>query len=148
MGTNVPLPCSQAFITGLHPEWDQFSPHPPILFLYILILSSHLYLVITSGHMYAFLFYPFHVTYPTDLTLLDMIIVIIYGEDYKSLCNFRHPQLTCSPIWYIHSRNTLYYKLQNMFMSDLNSVNSFLNIKANLNILSLKLKHKITTSNP
>jgi len=55
----------------------------PSYFFQILTLSSHLCLVLTSGPMYAILFYPIHATYTTDLTLLDLITVIIYGEDYK-----------------------------------------------------------------
>jgi hypothetical protein len=69
----------------------------------ILMLSTHLRLGLPSGlvpsgfptnNLYAILFFPIRATWPAHLILLDLIIIIILGEEYKSrsssLCNFLH----------------------------------------------------------
>jgi hypothetical protein len=52
------------------------------------------------NNLYAFLFSPIRATCPVHLIFLDLIILIILGEEYKSrsssLCSFHHPPVTLS----------------------------------------------------
>jgi hypothetical protein len=74
---------------------------------HILILSTRLSLGLPSGlfppgfstnNLHAFLFSPIRATCKTHLVLLDLIILIILGEEYKSrsslLCSFLHLFIT------------------------------------------------------
>jgi hypothetical protein len=76
----------------------------------ILILSAHLRLslpssLFSSGFpnniLYGFLVSPIRATRPAHLILLDLIIIIMFGEEYKwwssSLCSFLQPPVTSSP---------------------------------------------------
>jgi hypothetical protein len=70
------------------------------------MLSIHLHLSLPSGlfpsgfptnNLYTFLFSPIHATCPTQLNLLNFIILVILGDEYKScsslLCSFLHPPI-------------------------------------------------------
>jgi hypothetical protein len=89
--------------TRPYPEPDQSSPYHPVLSLLwsFLILSTHLHIDLRSSlflsgfrtnNLYAFLLSHIRVTCPSHFILLDLIIVIILGEEYKSrsssLCSF------------------------------------------------------------
>jgi hypothetical protein len=76
-------------------------PLHPICLRSNLVLSTHLCLDLPSGlflsgfhinTLYALIFSPIRATCPAHLVLLDLIIIIILGEEYKlwssSLCSF------------------------------------------------------------
>jgi hypothetical protein len=86
------LPCSQEPSSGHYPEPDRLQsipPHP----ISLLILSNYILLALPSG-----LFpsgFPTKILYsscPAHLSLLDLIILIIFAEEYRflssSLCSF------------------------------------------------------------
>jgi hypothetical protein len=92
------------------PTLSQMTPVQPLAMFPqypFLMLSSHLHLDLPSGLfspgyptkiLYAFLISATHATRPTHLIILDMIILIMYGEECKlrrsSLCNFLQPTVT------------------------------------------------------
>jgi hypothetical protein len=83
------IPNSQELSTCSYPKPDQSSPHHPIPPLrdpstYVLV-----FVVVSfpsgfpTNNLYAFLFLPIRATWPAHL-ILDLIILIILGEEYKS----------------------------------------------------------------
>jgi hypothetical protein len=115
---------TQRFITvftrALHspyPEPDRSSPYHPIpSYLSKIHFIRSIVHPPTSGlpsgfypsgfptsTLYAFRFSPIRATYTVHLILLDLIVLIILGEEYKlrssSLCSFIQPILMCIPPW-------------------------------------------------
>jgi len=80
------------------------TPCHPISLTYVLILSSYLRLGLQSGPSpTAKILYPSHLSYACYIPfhlILDLIILIIFGEAYKlrnsSLCCLLHPPATSS----------------------------------------------------
>jgi hypothetical protein len=73
----------------------------------ILILSTHLRLGLPNGLLPSgfpmntlYKFFPIRATYPTNLIFDCLVILIIFGEEYKlrssSLCSFLQPPVTSS----------------------------------------------------
>jgi hypothetical protein len=109
------LPNSLELSNCPYPEPHQSSPHHPhsISTQSSLMLSAHVRLGLPSvlfptdfptNKLYTFLFSPIRATCPAHLILLDMITLMILGEEYKShissLCSFLHSPITpSSRLW-------------------------------------------------
>jgi hypothetical protein len=97
--------------TGPYPEPYESNPHLPTVFSFdqFLILFSRLRLGLPSGlfppgfpaeTFYVFLISPMRAAWLAYLIILDMIILLIFGDEHKfwssSFCSFLQPPVTSS----------------------------------------------------
>ena len=98
-----PLPHPQVPATCLYPQTDQSNPCLPSNFLKIHFNNIFpLTLGLPNGVCSSSLLSPICATYPAHLIILDLIIRIIFGEEYRSfnssLCSLVHSLFTSSLI--------------------------------------------------
>jgi hypothetical protein len=101
MATEGSLPCSQKPATGPSPQPDESSPHSLTRFHFhsIVLPSMPRYSAwpLPIGFpTYAFVIFPMRATCPDHLILLDLIILIICSEAYKS-CSSSFRNFLCPP---------------------------------------------------
>jgi hypothetical protein len=136
------LPFLQEPSIGRYPEPDQSSLYHPVLPLSLIsisILSTHLWLGLPSGLfpsgvpnniLHAFLLIPFHATCPSNLVLLDFVILIIPGEEYNEvplyavLSNLPSLHLSSFQIFYSASCDLIFLSILRWTMAYVSSVNN------------------------
>jgi hypothetical protein len=95
------LPCSQEASRGPYPEPDQSNPYHNILSLtYALVFPVDLSFRLSNQYPICISPLPHSCYIPYHFILLDLIILITLGEEYKlwssSLCSFLQPPVTSS----------------------------------------------------
>jgi hypothetical protein len=84
---------------------DEFSPRPFILHAFNWDQKLHICLSALS---------PMRATFPFHLILIDMIVLVLFGEEYElrkfSLCNFLNPDTASAMLGSYFLLNTLFSK--------------------------------------
>jgi hypothetical protein len=108
------FPCSQEPASLPYPESDEFSPHPLISVIYILILFSNLHLGLVCSHPFRFSNLKFckhsstmYAVYLALFFLLHLITPVIFEEVY----NYETPHYAVFSIL-LHSLWTWYFQPQ------------------------------------
>jgi hypothetical protein len=101
-----PLPSSQEPAASPYPQPHDMSPHPPTLVIlpppqiYLRLQNIFLYSDFPTKVFCAHIISTIRATCPSHLILLNLVTLIIYGEEYIlrtcSLYNFLYPHVTLS----------------------------------------------------
>jgi len=122
-------------------EADQSIPRPPKIHFNIILLSGLWFsrwsfpLWLSDRKLYAPLLSPISATYRVQYVLLDLVIRIVYGEQYRSysssLCCLLHSQVTSSFLGPNTSITTLFSKIPSPYFFPYFDWPSFTSIQNN-----------------